>query len=386
MLMAEAKSAKKRLLILGSGFSKAVSEKMPVVRELADALKQQIEADPELKDLEDPKYQNLLKDPELLLTYLAQDQPWKEPWETAKETGIYLRITQWLGRYIEAAETKAMMEGFQKQWPKQLVEWLHQAKIGVISFNYDTLLERICWEYVRAKSKILGYSGVEEIPEEIPLDAFNLYKLPLAPLSHREAGTGHPPIQNSFHLVKLHGSINWFYSGSSDFAGEQIYYKPVDSRFPFTDMTSLNVELLTEEVTRLSLDKYRLIIPPVAEKSRFYSNQTIRSLWSKARKYLEEAEEIYCIGYSLPDTDLTTKLLFQTACAGQAKTVYIVNNDMDGKDNLLRRYRDAFPQGTIIKCDYIREDAVEAMVDNLCKEEEAYVDRIHSRSNGTRPL
>ncbi len=34
--MNDTKSEKKRLLILGSGFSKAFSEKMPVVRELAE--------------------------------------------------------------------------------------------------------------------------------------------------------------------------------------------------------------------------------------------------------------------------------------------------------------------------------------------------------------
>lgn len=79
-------------LILGSGSSKAVSEKMPVVRELADALKQQIKNDPELKDLEDPKYQHLLNDPELLLTYLAQDQPWKKPWEAPQEWALFLRM------------------------------------------------------------------------------------------------------------------------------------------------------------------------------------------------------------------------------------------------------------------------------------------------------
>ncbi len=371
--MTEAKNDKKRLLILGSGFSKAISEKMPVVRELADALKQQIKNDPELKDLEDPKYQHLLNDPELLLTYLAQDQPWKEPWEAAKERGLYLRVTHWLAKYIIAAEVKAMMEAFnptsEKKWAKQLVQWLHQTRLGVISFNYDTLLERICWKYeISAESKIITPFGIQKIDLQ-RVDAFNLYRLPLAPLSHREAGTGHPPIQDSFHLVKLHGSLNWFYSGSSDFAGEQIYYKPVDSGFPLTDMTSLNAELLTSEVARLSLDKHHLIIPPVAEKSHFYSNQTLRALWSKARAYLKEAEEIYVVGYSLPDTDLTTKLLLQTACTGQTKTVYIVNNDVQGKDSLLRRYRDAFPQGTIIKDDYIRPDAVEAMVNKLCNEE-----------------
>jgi hypothetical protein len=47
----------------------------------------------------------------------------------------------------------------------------------------------------------------------------------------------------------------------------------------------------------------------------------------------------------------------------------LILSDVQGKDNLLRRYSDAFPEGTVIGDDYIRKDAVEAMVNNLCKEE-----------------
>ncbi len=142
-LMDNAKNKKKRLLILGSGFSKAVSEKMPVVRELADALKQQIKNDPELKDLEDPKYQHLLNDPELLLTYLAQDQPWKKPWEAPKEWAVFLKISQWLAEHLKKCECQAF-EGEIPEWTKHLAKWLYETKAWVLTFNYDTVLERAC--------------------------------------------------------------------------------------------------------------------------------------------------------------------------------------------------------------------------------------------------
>jgi hypothetical protein len=45
-----------------------------------------------------------------------------------------------------------------------------------------------------------------------------------------------------------------------------------------------------------------------------------------------------------------------------------VNNDVKGKEDLVRRYRDAFPKEVAIKDDYIRADAVEAMIKDLCKE------------------
>lgn len=131
--MTDAQS-KKRLLILGSGFSKAVSEKMPTVRELAEALKQRVKADPELKDLEDPKYQHLLNDPELLLTYLAQDQPWKEPWEALEERALFLRISKWLTKQIEQCEVQAF-EVEIPEWTKRLAKWLHKTKARMITLT-----------------------------------------------------------------------------------------------------------------------------------------------------------------------------------------------------------------------------------------------------------
>ena len=353
-------SKKERLLILGSGFSKAVSDKMPVVRELAQALQKQIETDPGLTALKEPQYQHLLNDPEMLLTYLAQDQLWKQPWEAPKEWSLYLKISKWLAEYIRACESRAF-EGQIDDWVKQqLPEWLEKTKTSVITFNYDTVLERIYFLYLRKR-------GVGE-PHAI---IFNSYRMPLAPIQSRMAGVLSGGKEYMFHLIKLHGSTNWFYSGVGQFPGEQIYCRLVDSEFPYKDDISENSDfwgISPDELEILLSDKVPFIIPPVAEKSRFYANQTIRSLWGKAREYLAQAEEIYCVGYSLPDTDLTVKLLLQTACAGRAKTVYIVNNDVKGKEDLVRRYRDAFPKEVAIKDDYIRADAVEAMIKDLCKE------------------
>lgn len=227
------------------------------------------------------------------------------------------------------------------------------------------MIERACWIYLSEVKR-------QEEPHAI---IFNSYRIPLAPIQSRTAGVLGGIEDYMFDLVKLHGSINSFYSGMEEFPGEQIYYRSVDSESPYKDNLYLSKDnnkkdnnlsrlkqLEQEELKILLSDKVPLIIPPVAEKSRFYANQTIRSLWSRAREHLKQAEEIYVVGYSLPDTDLTTRLLLQTACAGQAKTVYIVNNDIAGKDNLLRRYKDAFP----LRDDYIRPDAVEAMVHDLC--------------------
>ena len=379
-------SKNKRLLILGSGFSKAVSDKMPVVQELVAPLNEKVERDEELGALKNPRYQYLLSQPELLLTYLSQDQPWKEPWETPKEWALFVRISRWLAKHIEDCEDRAFKDQV-PGWAKRLAQWLHKTKTSVITFNYDTVLERICYRYVSVKVLGIDARSGQVIEANQPIYSFNLYRLPLTIITHREAGTDHAPPQETFHLIKLHGSINWFYSGGEYFPGEQIYLREIDSESPKIDMTKIPEGYPPlppgfdpkKELERLLSDKAPLIIPPVAEKSRFYLNQTIRSLWGQAREYLAQAEEIYCVGYSLPDTDLTTKLLLQTACAGREKTLYIVNivkgeKADDDKRALRDRYEKAFPPTVKIDDRFVyklkepdkHDKAVKDMTEFLC--------------------
>jgi hypothetical protein len=145
-------SKKERLLILGSGFSKAVSDKMPVVRELAQALKEHIEKnqDRDLQALKEPQYQHLLNDPEMLLTYLAQDQPWKQPWEAPKEWALFLQISEWLAQYIAACEEPSVQERDSRLGKAFSSSGLIRRKTSVITFNYDTVLERICYHFVES--------------------------------------------------------------------------------------------------------------------------------------------------------------------------------------------------------------------------------------------
>jgi len=169
----------------------------------------------------------------------------------------------------------------------------------------------------------------------------------------------------TFQLIKLHGSINWFYSGVEGSPGEQIYYRTVNSDSPAQDCWGHDFG--TERgIHRLCQDKVPLIIPPVAEKSRFYDNRTIRILWTAARKALAEAEELLCVGYSLPVTDLTMKLFLRAVA--RPKEVTLVNkvdpDDGDGQ-GILKRYQEAFPEVKIDDKTFVCDDSVQKMTDSL---------------------
>lgn len=347
----------KTLLILGAGFSRAISEEMPTLNDLTTYLLEFLEE----KHLDQDHYKRFLKqpisDPEALLTYLGSEQPWKNPAEIWEDKANFRKIQNELANFIESKEETAF-NGKIPEWSEDLIRFLHNSKISVISFNYDTVLERINYLTVE---KYVERNEVEMVASWPSTP--NLYDMPLSPITLRESGThGEKEKEKTFQLIKLHGSINWFHSGKDVFPGEQIYYRHVNSKSPSYDM--INESVTTKEtMDRLTKDKDPLIIPPVMEKSSFYVNQTVRTLWSDARKALAGANEVYFVGYSLPETDLTLKLLFYSI--DFPEKIYTVNLKNSETKRLKRRYRITFPED-ILDYEYIKEEyAVEKMVEKL---------------------
>ena len=85
------------------------------------------------------------------------------------------------------------------------------------------------------------------------------------------------------------------------------------------------------------------------------------------RVTLVNADEIYCIGYSLPKTDLTMGL-FLSSLSLKDKTVYIVNNaQADQSEKLLERYKEVFTDCNLSD-KYLRNDCIESMVNDITSE------------------
>jgi len=68
-------------------------------------------------------------------------------------------------------------------------------------------------------------------------------------------------------------------------------------------------------------------VPPVAEKTGYFQHESIRFLWSQAAASLKDASEVYCVGYSFPETDLTMRFLLHEAIPGQGTSFHVVNPD-----------------------------------------------------------
>ncbi len=112
---------------------------------------------------------------------------------------------------------------------------------------------------------------------------------------------GRTPGPPTFQLFKLRGSINWLYSGSEPNTGEPIYYLPVG------DWSSDYGRETASDCAAAVGDKVPFIVPPLMEKTAFFRHETVRFLWDLAGRALLNAGRVFCMGYSLPPTDLTMK-------------------------------------------------------------------------------
>ena len=54
----------------------------------------------------------------------------------------------------------------------------------------------------------------------------------------------------------------------------------------------------------MAADKETLLIPPVAEKTTYFNNETVKALWKDASAALRNAAALHVVGYSLPKSDL----------------------------------------------------------------------------------
>lgn len=109
-------------------------------------------------------------------------------------------------------------------------------------------------------------------------------------------------------LLKLHGSINW--QEFKKESGEEI--KPFKN-FPYTRTSLEGYKRLLVAQSFLKPDKIdhnanSFIIPPMLNK--LAQQKAISAVWKKAAECLRLAQEIYVIGYSLPETDTFFKYLF----------------------------------------------------------------------------
>ena len=305
------------VFILGAGFSKAIWPDMPTMEDLSTDVASWFR---ESRTPLPSRVTALGNNIELWMTYLAQSQPWLETYENDYNRGlsgmIRKRIRETLEQRAWIAE-KTRLPG----WIWELIRQWHLRRSTVLTMNYDTLVERAC----------MGLRVSDDI--EL-IHSENIYPPFFANIAARSgAALWAGKRIDTFSFLKLHGSVNWYYSGRDDFYGETILYSDVTAiGKDFSETERLGIEI--------SRDKQALIIPPVAEKSNYFNNETVRSLWRDAGRALREARRVFVIGYSLPVSDLGMRLFLTTNRPSDNAVAYVVDIDRQ----VTTRFAELWPQ------------------------------------------
>jgi hypothetical protein len=241
---------------------------------------------------------------EMWLSRLAEPQPDLPDHRNASNWALFLRITEVLHRVMVEREREALAED-PPQWLTRLVRVAHAEKLTMVTFNYDTLLEK-------ATDECRIYDWEQRIL------AGSLHTVNMLPPPPYVPGFSFGPSPaNSFTLLKLHGSIdNYWVAG--DTSGATINrYNTGDWSHP--------LELDEKERSRRLPNRTPFIVPPAAAKSSFYNNPVTRQIWQWAAQALETADTISLVGYSLPATDLATSGMLADAISVSRPRMEVVN-------------------------------------------------------------
>jgi hypothetical protein len=267
------------VFILGAGFSRAVAKEMPLLADLNDAVWSKVTVPTEKMFL-----RSFGGNIEMVLTYLSQSHPWMPEAENLRNRALFLDLAS----AVRDVLLDSMGKAAQRPCPEWLLSLIHcweTTQAQVITLNYDTLVEsaaRLCNQVYA--------SGL--LPD-------HYYPFPMTPI-RREwdefSFRGYVSDPPSFRFFKLHGSINWLYSGSVSSHAETVYYAALDHVWTPSLYHELGVT-----------DKAPLIVPPIAEKVGYFQNPHVRGMWREAAVALKTARRVFCLGYSLPDLDITMR-------------------------------------------------------------------------------
>ncbi len=322
----------RELFLLGAGFSRAVSAGMPLTRELGERLRTAIPFPDEKQ-----RATAFTDDFEIWLTYLAQPHPWLTEADNLRNRAHFLDVSAAIGKILCPGVQQATREGF-PTWLQNLVCYWHEKRLTVLSLNYDTLIEECLPVFPvrdkpRRKTPIGIISGVNYRP-----GLKDIYSVPLeydGPDTVFQKAPERDHIAYTFRLLKPHGSINWFYSASRTFTAEPVYVSMREAARRWCRGTVMP-PLLPQPTEGLSC----VIAPPIADKSPYFENRVISAQWKAAASALLASDRVYCLGYSLPETDLTLRFWLAGAHRKEKPTeLWIVNRD----DTCIEHYHRVLP-------------------------------------------
>jgi hypothetical protein len=168
--------------------------------------------------------------------------------------------------------------------------------------------------------------------------------------------------------LKLHGSINWGICEKCNQIIPRYIHEANFELWPDTKSVhyDLGSKLSNKQHCNKPLKGPPIIIPPTWNKTGYH--EQILNVWTKAAKELETAENIFIIGYSLPDSDLFFRYLFAlgSESSTRIKRFWVFNPDSQG--GVENRFKELIGRGIESRFRYFAfnfRDAVPIIVEAL---------------------
>ncbi len=191
------------------------------------------------------------------------------------------------------------------RWHQRIVGSL-RAGDAVLSFNYDTLIDR-------ALRSVAGKRWDPRIGYGFPIaDGCDLWSSPPRP---------GPAVGRPILLLKPHGSLNWQIDGDDG-----------------------QVTMVNEYVNTTA----ESIVPPTWDKTDV-SEWPWNEVWRAARRALSSARMLVVIGYSVPMTDQLSQALLR-ADVNRLGALVIVNPDTQARRRVIELFSSALaPNATVVE-------------------------------------
>jgi archaellum component FlaC len=199
------------------------------------------------------------------------------------------------------------------RWHERIAASLN-ARDAVLSFNYDTLMDRALT--LEGQNRWVPETG---------------YGFKMAKIGPQWTPPPHPgpPVQHPVVLLKPHGSLNWELSESR---------KKVS---------------LVDEYGPTTADS---IVPPTWDKADV-RERPWNEVWRTARGVLGTARMLVVIGYSVPVTDQLSQALLR-ADVNNLSALVIINPDREGRRRIVDVFSSALMSSTtVIELDTLEEFA-----------------------------
>src|SRR2546428_499414 len=256
-----------------------------------------------------------------------------------KISQIFNKVTRLLGDIL----SEFWHDDFLESPMRVFGQILYKDKSVIITFNYDTFIERSI-EYASMLKDAIPFTfrGGMETPSfaELAYSYWNWNRALAYCVNFNEVVLHQPGIRryvegSSFYahpqnkmydevdecyILKLHGSLNWF------------YYLPI-SRIPslsdepkptFPEEKKDHTIVSSEDEWTFRSNPYvgewfvaPIIVPPVVSKLEYVNQgiyqKALQPVWDKAKQVLSNCKRLVVIGYSFPTSDFLTMQLFLEA-------------------------------------------------------------------------